>query len=142
MLFFSTWIFCHVRSLEKELISMKSHIIIITIASCWIEVNNSCPLLNNRKYGENDAKKTCQLNLYPIINHGSYKSQSLIWHFWNPYFCKPCFTIFTICLTNPFASYGFVKLYNDRSMFLTTLGTPHKFLYLSQWIFGLECQTY
>lgn len=138
MSFSFTWIFSPIRSLEKELFSMKSHIMITNIASCWIEVNNSCPWLNNRKYAKNDAKEAYPLYLYPMGNHGSYKSQTLVWPFWNPYFSNPYFTIFTIHLTNPSASHGFMKLYNDWSMFShITFGTPHKILYLNRWIFCL-----
>jgi hypothetical protein len=125
--FFSfTWIFCPIRSLEKELVSMKSHIMITTITSCWIEVSNSCPWLNNRKFGGNDAKEAYQLNLYPIINDGSYKSQSLIWSFWNPYFCKPYFTILTIYLTNPSTSVTKEKRVEDNTTIQGTCADPNK----------------
>ncbi len=60
---------------------------------------NSWP--NNRIYGENGARKAYQLNLYPIPNHDSSSSQSLVWPFSCPYFCKvPHLTIYTICSTN------------------------------------------
>jgi hypothetical protein len=60
---------------------------------------NSWP--NNKIYGENDARKACQLNLYPIPNHDSSSSQFLVCPFWYPYFCKvPHLIICTICSTN------------------------------------------
>ncbi len=63
---------------------------------------NSWP--NNKIYGENDARKAYQLNLYPIPNHDSCSSQSLIWPFWCPYFCKVLhLTTCTICSTNLYA---------------------------------------
>ncbi len=34
---------------------------------------------NNRIYGENDARKAYQLNLYPTPNRDSCTSQSLVW---------------------------------------------------------------
>jgi hypothetical protein len=49
--------------------------LIIVVASCQIEANKSSSWPNNKKYGEKDEKEVCQLNLYPIANHGSYKSQ-------------------------------------------------------------------
>lgn len=52
---------------------------------------------------------------YPITNHGNYKSQFLVLPFWNPYLCKPCFTICIIPfiqLIHVFQD-GLMKLYND-----------------------------
>ncbi len=63
---------------------------------------NSWP--NNRIYGENDARKAYQLNVYPIPDHDSCSSQSLIWLFWCPYFCRILhLTICTIFSTNLYA---------------------------------------
>jgi hypothetical protein len=63
---------------------------------------NSWP--NNKMYGENDARKAYQLNLYPIPNHDSCSSQSLVWPFWCPYFCKVLHLMTcTICSTNLYA---------------------------------------
>ncbi len=31
---------------------------------------------NNKKYGEKNANEAYQLNLYPMANHGNFKSQS------------------------------------------------------------------
>jgi hypothetical protein len=49
-----------------------------------------------KKNGKNDANETYQLNLYPMVNHGNCRSQSLVWPFWKPYLRNPCFTICTI----------------------------------------------
>ncbi len=69
-----------------------------------IETSNLNSWLNNRIYGENDARKVYQVNLYPMFNHDSCNSQSLVWPFWCPYFCKvPHLTICTICSTNLYA---------------------------------------
>jgi hypothetical protein len=46
-----------------------------------IETSNLNSLLNNRIYGENDARKAYQLSLYPIPNYDNCSSQSLIWPF-------------------------------------------------------------
>ncbi len=120
---------------------LRSSALITTIAFHRIEVGNSILWPNNKKYGEKDEKKTCWLNLYPIVNHGSYKSQFQIWPLWR-YFCKPSFTICTIHI-NPSVSDGFVKLCNDQSMFFhTILGIAHGILYLGQWKLWLEPQTY
>jgi hypothetical protein len=73
--------------------------LIITIVSCQIKAGNSKSQPNNKKYGEKDEKKVCQLNLYPIVSHGSCKSQSQVWPLWRPYFRKPYFTMYTICST-------------------------------------------
>jgi hypothetical protein len=32
---------------------------------------------NSKKHGEKDAKEACQLNPYPIINQGGYRSYSI-----------------------------------------------------------------
>jgi len=29
---------------------------------------------NNKKYDEKNVNETCRLNLYPMANHGNYKS--------------------------------------------------------------------
>jgi hypothetical protein len=81
--------------------------LIIAIKSCRIKVGNSSSWLNNKKYGEKDERKTCQLNLYPIANHGNYKSKSQVWPLWKPYFHKPHFIVYTIRLANPFTSWWF-----------------------------------
>jgi hypothetical protein len=57
---------------------------------------------NNKKYGKKNEKEACSLNLYPITNHGDYRSQSQIWPLWNPYFYKPFFIVSTICSINMF----------------------------------------
>ncbi len=75
--------------------------LITTIASCQIEVGNLGSQPNNKKYGEKDERKACRLNLYPIASHGSCKSQFRVWPLWRPSFCKPHFTICTICSNNP-----------------------------------------
>jgi hypothetical protein len=49
--------------------------LITNIASYWIEAGNLSSWPNNKKYGEKDEREACQLNLYPIINHGNYKFQ-------------------------------------------------------------------
>jgi hypothetical protein len=84
--------------------------LITTSASCQINANNSNSWPNNKKYGEKDERKACWLNLYPIVNHGSCKSQSQIWPLWRPYFRKPRFTIFTIHLASPFTSGWFHEI--------------------------------
>jgi hypothetical protein len=53
--------------------------LITSIISCRIEASNLGSRPNNNKYGEKDESEACQLNLYPIANHGSYKSQFQIW---------------------------------------------------------------
>jgi hypothetical protein len=53
--------------------------LITTIISHRIEVGNLGSWPNNKKYGEKNEREACQLNLYPIANHGSYKSQFQIW---------------------------------------------------------------
>jgi hypothetical protein len=58
---------------------------------------------NSTKYGEKDANEAYWLNLYPMANHGKYKSQFQMWPFWKPYFHNPCFIVCTICLANPYA---------------------------------------
>jgi hypothetical protein len=73
---------------------------IITITSNSIAIDSSNLQPNNWRYGEEDARKIYCLNLYPIMNHGSCNSQYLIWPFWNPYFQKAYFTIYTIHLVN------------------------------------------
>ncbi len=84
--------------------TLRSSMLIIAIASHQIEANNLGSQPNNKKQCEKDEREVCQLNLYPIVNYGSYKSQSWVWHFWKPYFCNPCFTVCTIRLANSFAS--------------------------------------
>jgi hypothetical protein len=81
--------------------------LMILIISCQIEVRSWSSWLNNKNYGGKDAKEACHLNLYPIVNHGSCKSQFWIWFFWNPYFHKPHFTIYTILSASMFASRWF-----------------------------------
>jgi len=53
--------------------------LIMTIISRRIEASNLGSRLDNNKYGEKDESKAWQLNLYPIVNHGSSKSQFRIW---------------------------------------------------------------
>jgi hypothetical protein len=48
--------------------------LIIAIISPQIEASNLGSRPNNNKYSEKDESKACQLNLYPIANHGNYKS--------------------------------------------------------------------
>jgi len=36
---------------------------------------------NNKKYNEKDVNEAHRLNLYPMANHGNYKSQSRVWPF-------------------------------------------------------------
>jgi hypothetical protein len=79
---------------------LRSSMLITTITSCRIEVGNLDSRLNNKKCGEKDEKEACQLNLYPITNHGNYKSQFRIWPLWRPYFHKPHFIVCTIHSTN------------------------------------------
>jgi hypothetical protein len=55
---------------------LRSSMLITTITSCRIKVGNLGSQLNNKKYGEKDEREACQHNLYPITNHGNYKSQS------------------------------------------------------------------
>jgi hypothetical protein len=50
--------------------------LITTITFHLIEAGNLVSRPNNKKYGEKDERETCQLNLYPIASHGSYKSHS------------------------------------------------------------------
>ncbi len=59
----------------------KSSKSIIAITSCWIEVGSSGSQPNSKIYGEKDVRKTCQLHQYPMINHGNYKFQYLVWPF-------------------------------------------------------------
>jgi hypothetical protein len=50
--------------------------LITTIAFHHIEVNNPNSLLNNKKHGEKNEREIYQQNVYPIVNHGSCRSQS------------------------------------------------------------------
>ncbi len=45
-------------------------------------------------------RETCQLNLYPVTNHGNCRSQSLVWPLWKPYLHNPHFTVYTIHSAN------------------------------------------
>jgi hypothetical protein len=49
--------------------------LIITVTSYQIEAGNSNSQPNNKKYGEKNERKASQLNLYPIVNPGNYKSR-------------------------------------------------------------------
>jgi hypothetical protein len=69
-----------------------------------MEANSSVSRQNNKKYSEKNAIEAYWLNLYPMANHGNYKSQSQVWPFWRPYFHNPCFTVCTIPSTNPSTS--------------------------------------
>jgi hypothetical protein len=51
--------------------TLKSSILITTIASHHIEVSNLGSWPNNNKYGEKDEREACWLNLYPIASHGN-----------------------------------------------------------------------
>jgi len=53
--------------------TLRSSMLIIAIISRRIEASNLGSRPNNNKYDEKDENETCQLNLYPIANHGSYK---------------------------------------------------------------------
>ncbi len=77
--------------------------LIITITFRQIEVGNLGSWPNNT-YGEKNERKTCQMKLYPITSHGICKSQSWVWPFWNQYFYKLCFIVYTIHLINLFIS--------------------------------------
>jgi hypothetical protein len=90
--------------------TLRSSMLIIAIISRRIEANNLGSPPNNNKYGEKDEIETCQLNLYPIANHGSYKSQFRIWPLWRPYFRKPFFIVYTIRSTNPSTSGWFHEI--------------------------------
>jgi len=104
---------------------------------------------NNKKYGENDERETCQLNLYPMANHGNCKSQSLVWPLWRPYLHNPHFTIYTIHSANSFAlgwscevvqwsistfSHNFWKFSRNSIVWSmkTSVGTPNLFNILSK----------
>jgi len=84
---------------------LNPHIKIIYVDYCHlsyrIETSNLGSRPNNDKYGEKDEKEAFQLNLYPITNHGSCKSQFRIWPLWRPYFPNPLFIVCTIRSTNP-----------------------------------------
>jgi hypothetical protein len=67
---------------------------------------------NSKKYSEKDVNEAYWLKLYPMANHGNYKSQSWVWPFWRPYFHNPCFRVYTIHLANLLAlgwSYEIVR---------------------------------
>ncbi len=71
-----------------------------------------------------------------MANYGSHRSQYLIWPFFNPYFCKLHFTIYTIYSTDPS-----ITLCDDKLVFShTTLGTPHKIWTLLVENFGEHTQ--
>ncbi len=89
--------------------TLRSSTLIITIAFHRIEVGNSILWPNIRSMVTKVNKKTCWLNLYPIVNYGSYKSQFRIWLLWRPYFCKSSFTICTIHI-NSFVSRWFCEV--------------------------------
>jgi hypothetical protein len=76
--------------------------LITTIVFHHIQFNHSRSQLNNIKYGEKDATKTCELNLYPTSKHDTYRFQYLVWPFWSSFFHKSHFTICTISSTNMF----------------------------------------
>ncbi len=78
--------------------------LITIITTRRIEANNWGSWPKNKKYGEKDEREVCQLNLYPIANHGNCKSQSWVWPLQKPYFCNLRFTVCTIRLINPFTS--------------------------------------
>jgi len=87
------------------------------------------------------TKKTCQLNLYPIINHGGYRSQFLVCLFETHTFAN------LVSTSTPFVQLfhlfqdGLMKSYDDWMMFSHKLfRTSHGILYLGQWIFQLEHQ--
>jgi len=119
--------------------------LITAIASCQIKAGNLGSRPNYTKYSEKDERKTCYNSCnnrasYKI--HGSYESHSQVWPLWRSYFCKLGFTIYTIHLTNPFASRWFIKSCDDQVFSHTTLGIPHRILCLGQWNLWLEHQTY
>lgn len=74
------------------------------MTSSQMETNSSRSWSNNKKYDENDVKKTCQPNLYLIINHNNCKYQSLIWLFWRSYLHNSHFSVYTIHWANMCAS--------------------------------------
>jgi hypothetical protein len=76
---------------------------ITIITSCQMEVGSLRSQHNNKKYGERNVNEACRINLYPMANHGNYKSQSWVWHFLRPYFRNSWFIVYTICLANPSA---------------------------------------
>jgi len=100
-----------------------------------MEISSLGSQLNNKKYGENDAREACRLNLDPMANHGNYMSQFLVRPFWRPYLHNPCFIICTIHLANMSISgwsCEIVKLFDDLLMFFHTIfRISHEILHLS-----------
>ncbi len=110
--------------------TLRSSMLIIVIAFCQIEASNSSSWPNNKRYGEKDEREACQLNLYTIASHGNCKSQSRVWPLWRPYFHKPHFTVYTICLTNPFAS-GWsheIMRWSINAFSHNSWNSPHNFI--------------
>ncbi len=59
--------------------------LIIVITSHRSKAGSLGSQLTRRKYNEKDANEACQLNLYPMANHGNCKSQSRMWSSYTSY---------------------------------------------------------
>jgi hypothetical protein len=46
-----------------------------------MEADSSKSRQNGKEYGEKYFNEACRLNLYPMDNHGNYKSQYQVSHF-------------------------------------------------------------
>jgi steroid 5-alpha reductase family enzyme len=55
--------------------------LIIIIVFHHIQFSSSSSQLNSIKYGEKDATKLCELNLYHASKHDTYRFQYLAWPF-------------------------------------------------------------
>ncbi len=84
---------------------LKPHIGIIQFDYCNHISSNEAGSSNSwpksKKYGENDARKTCWLRHMPYATMIITNFNFLTWPFLSPYFYKPHFTTCTIHLANP-----------------------------------------